>query len=419
MIVDLQYCAPSSITPYIDIDGLQWFDRATDQGKSERIYPNKIIYFWLPDSDVEIGPALNHPLGNAALDAQVIWSMKNTMRQYSDRGFVPITLLGAKGMPNEGERQKAEGFFDRLLRGGFDTLAKIVNSDALSLIRVGAGMDELKQSYLELRNDAKESIADAFGIPAAMFMSDKAYASEMDVLRIQWFTSSRFVGIYQTIEETFSDQLLKPYGRKMKFNLQALDIFQEDESKKAASLGSIVSAIDTSPETAVLGMSILGYDLDKTQQEQLDKLVKDKQTAREEVAKRVQPNPPDAVPPENTQQPQNNNPVDTSKAFVLSADEIKDLALWYDRAKQFYVKGKGQPVDWECKHLREEIAAPIRLKLASVKNEEDIAGAFVISETFTSTPVYKSETIFLGAHEETLKALVESINNAVKAVKGE
>jgi len=66
----------------------------------------------------------------------------------------------------------------------------------------------------------------------------------------------------------------------------------------------------------------------------------------------------------------------TSKLLWLSAHEIKDLALWYDRAKQWHIKGKGAAVDWECKHLREEIAAPIRLKLAEAKNELDIMNAF-------------------------------------------
>lgn len=422
MIFELQYCAPASITPQIDMKGLQWFDRATDKGKAERLYPNQIIYFWLPDSDVEIGPAKNHPLGNASLDAQVIWNMKNTVRLYGERGFVPITLLGAKGMPNEGERQKAEGFFDRLLRGGFDVLAKIVNSEALSLIRVGAGMDELKQSYMELRNDAKNSIADAFGIPAAMFMADKAYASEMDVLMRQWYTDSRFVSIYQTIEETFSKQLLKPYKKKMRFNLNALDIFQEDENSRATSLGSLVSAITTDPEVAQLSMGILGYDLDTDQESTLKKLVKDKEEDREEAKRQMQEQPNSDAPQDESveddapeEDPKDEQP--EVKAVSLTADEIKDLALWYDRAKQWHAKGKGAAVDWECKHLREELAAPIRLKLAEAKGDADIAAAFNLGGAVVPSVVARSEPT-IGASDETIKALVMTIEKAIQMEKG-
>jgi hypothetical protein len=427
LVFDLQYCAPHSITPYIDMDGLQWFDRATEQGKTSRVYLNGMVYFWLPDSDIEIGPAQNHPLGNATLDAQVIYNMKNTMRMYGERGFVPITLLGAKGMPNEGERQKAEGFFDRLLRGGFNVLAKIVNSDALTLIKVGAGMDELKQSYIELRRDAKESIADSFGIPTALFMSDNAFASEFNALRKQWYTASRFVGIYQTIEETFTDQLLKPYGYKMRYNLEALEIFQEDESARAGALGSFVSAVTTSPEAAQLGMAILGYDLDKKQEEQLNKIIKDKEDAREKVENQTQPTNAPGNETEEVEtaeeseienvEPEEENP--EPKSFNLTADEIKDLALWYDRSRQWFVKGKGTAVDWENKHLPETIAAPIRLKLAEAKSEADIALAFALGETTTPAPVYETKTVMLDAHTEAIKALTLTIERAIETTKGE
>lgn len=481
LIFDLQYCAPASIEPYIDINGLQWFDRTTDKGKTERVYPDDMVYFWLPDSDVEIGPALNHPLGNASLDAQVVYSMKNTMRLYAERGFVPITLLGSKGMPSEAERQRAEGFFNRLLRGGFDVLAKIINSDALELIRVGAGMDDLKQSYIEMRKDAKESIADSFGIPPPLFMSDNAYASEYNELRKHWYETGRFVSFYQTIEEVMTEQLYKPYGYKMRYNLQAMAIFQEDETQRSSALGALVSSISTDPEVAQLSMSILGYDLDKAQADTLNKLVADKEANREQAP---QPNgeplpgaadieqdintvpsltlngaqvssaveivlsvaegrmPRDAgigqlqtlmnlskeqaelcmgavgltfsaAQPTNTPrgkpeeyeadiEPEEQ---EEAKHLQLSAEEIKDLALWYDRARQWNAKGKGTAVDWENKHLPESLAAPIRLKLASAQNEADISAAFNIRETPAT------------ADHDAIKALAATIEKAIQAVK--
>lgn len=420
LVFDLQYVAPHTITPYIDYKGLQWFDRATDKGKTDRLYPNGILYFWLPDSDVELGPAENHPLGNAALDAQLIWNMKNTMKTYGERGFVPITLLGAKGMVGEAERKKAEGFFDRLLKGGFNVLAKIVNSETLTLIRVGAGMDELKQSYIEIKREAKEGIADSFGIPTALFMSDNAFASEFDALRKQWYTASRFVGIYQTIEETLSDQLLKQYDKRFRFNLQALEIFQEDESNRASSLGSFVSAVSTNPEVARLGMEILGYDLSKAQIAALDKIIAEKEANKEEMQESLQPDDkkPEAEEPE-TDEPELEEEADETPAKSLTADEIKDLALWYDKALAWHRKGKGQAVDWENKHLPEDIAAPIRLKLAAAQDEADIMRAFELGTTQTPAPVYRSEMVVLDAQAEAIKELALTIEKAIDATKGD
>jgi len=60
----------------------------------------------------------------------------------------------------------------------------------------------------------------------------------------------------------------------------------------------------------------------------------------------------------------------------LSIEEMKELALWYSCAKRWFLKGKGTAVDWENKHLREEIASPIRQKLAIATTELDIKNAF-------------------------------------------
>jgi hypothetical protein len=65
-----------------------------------------------------------------------------------------------------------------------------------------------------------------------------------------------------------------------------------------------------------------------------------------------------------------------SRMLLLSPDEMKDMATWYDRAKAWHLKGKGNAVDWENKHLREEIALPVHQKLADAKNELDIMNAF-------------------------------------------
>jgi len=378
-VYDVQYAVPHSITPYIDGEGLRYFDRVTDQGKSDRYLPEDIIYFWLPDSDVEIGPALNTPLSNAMTDAELIINSTNTMRIYGERGFVPLTLLGAKGMPDSAERQKAEGFFDRLLKGGFNVLAKIINSEALSIIKLGAGFEELKGAYVEIKRESTESIAKAFGIPSALFMSDNAFASEFNALTRQWYTASRFRNIYQTIEGTFNSQLLKPYKMKMTFHLEELDIFQEDESARAASLFSLVSAIDVNPKIAKLGMDILGYDMTQEEADALDAIIADDEETQDEETQ--------------------------TKPVNLSPDEIKDLALWQTKAAAWYKKGKKGYVDWENKNLREEIAVPIRAKLAAAKSELDITKAFELDSV--------TDGMLFAPQVKAIQALADAINRSV------
>jgi hypothetical protein len=401
LIFELQYVVPHSITPQIMADGLQYFDRVTDLGKADKYKPKEIIYFWLPDSDVEIGPALNTPLSNAMTDAELILNSTNTMRIYGERGFVPLTVLGAKGMPNPADREKAEGFFDRLLKGGFDVLAKIINSDALSIIRIGAGYEELKGAYVEIKRESSESIAKSFGIPTAIFMSDNAFASEFDALLRVMYTGGRIRSIYQTIEGTFNEQLLKQYQKRMVFQLQEMDIFQEDESARATSLSSFVSAVDTNPKIARLGMDILGYDMTQEESDALDEIISDEEKAKDKFDEQMDEKPESNDAPTTTTTPviySQSDSVAVSKN--LSPDEIKDLSLWYTKSKAWFAKDKGCAVDWENKHLREEIAAPIRLKLASVKAEDDITKAFNLSDIVVPA-------------RDSIRELADAINKAM------
>lgn len=411
-LYELQYLVPHSITPQIRINGLEYFDRSTDQGKTDTLKPKELIYFWLPDSDVEIGPALNTPLSNAMNDALLLLNTTNTMRTYGERGFVPITLLAAKGMPDKSEREKAEGYFDRLLRGGFKVLAKIFNADALSVERLGAGMEELKGSYTEVRQQSREAIAQAFGIPAALFMADKAFASEVDTLTRQWYTTSVFRNIYQTVEGTFSSQLLKPYGVKLQFDLNRLDIFQEDEESRAGSVGTYVNAIQADPRTAKLVMDFMGVDLSEEEEKELNALIAEKEANREKVENNLD-DPKDG---DDDQSEQVDSEQDENKSipanFNLSPEEMKDLSLWYSKAVAWHPKGKSA-ADWDNKHLREDIAQWIRVRLAGAKTLDDIKNAFMLKAS-DNQPVPPSGK-FLFAPE--VKALADSINKAVDAIQ--
>jgi phage portal protein BeeE len=259
LIFDLQYCAPYTIQPDITRDGLRGFDRVSEQGKPEKFAPDELLYFWLPDSDVEIGPALSHPLGAATAAAGLSLNMSNSLIKISERGFIPPTIMGVDGMTLPGEKDRVEKWWNSFLRGAFSQIAKIVNAQKVTITQVGAGMEQLKGTYVELKREASEDIAKAFGIPAAVFMSDKAFATEYNPLIKQWYSNSIFTTIYHTIEEGFSDQLLKQFGYKMYFRPETLDAFQTDENARGQSVSVLTNAINTNPKVA---MWVMEYVLD-------------------------------------------------------------------------------------------------------------------------------------------------------------
>lgn len=392
-VISLQYAAPHTITPYITAQGLEYFQRTTDKGESDRIPPEDLFYFWLPDSDVELGCPLTSPLSTSLIASELLASMSATMKIYGDRGFVPAYIGNVKGMPSQDEKKKAENYLTRFLRGAYGSVVKLINSESMDLIRVGAGMEELKGAYTEIQQQAIEDIGTAFGIPAALFMSDKAFASEVNSLTRTWYETSIFVTIYHTIEETFNSQILKPYDLRLQFKPESLSVFQDDENARAGAVTAYTNAIISNPQVAKFVMQFMGVDLDEQQEHEFEEIVKGEDEATE----------PDATDTDTEDMPMTDTPMtDTySEPVTLSPDETKDLALWYSKAKAWNIKGKGNAVDWENKHLREEIAAPIRMRLADAKNELDIVKAFELRRNEKARD------------DAAIRELAEAINRAV------
>mgnify|MGYP001589621487 CR=1 FL=1 len=407
-IYNLQYCAPQTIQPLITFEGLERFDRTSQQGKTAMYSPKQMLYFWLPDSDVEIGPALSHPLGAAAQAAGLTLTMANTINTISKRGFVPPTLLSVSGGITPTDRTSTEAWYNRWFRDPLSQIAKIINGEKMDIKQLGAGMEQLKGTYVELKREAAEDIYKAFGIPYGLVASDNAFASEFNALIRQWYSSSIFKTIYMTIEEVMTEQLFKPtFGYYWRFNPDALDAFQDDEATRSTATVQLTSAVDKSPKTARFVMDFLGYDFTEAQENQLDELVSDKEDAAARVQEQTQPNdqqPQDQTQPGNVTQTENPMDMMPGKSIVLTAPMLKDLKTWSDMAARFYRKGKGKAEDFECKALPADVADSIRAKLKSATNERDVIKAFEIGET-TET---KSDALILA------DAINEAIKNNVK-----
>jgi hypothetical protein len=265
----------------------------------------------------------------------------------------------------------------------------------MSIQKVGAGMDELKTVFVELKRDAKEEVGQAFGIPAALFMSDKAYASEYDALIRMWYSTSTFVTIYQTIQETFTEQVYDKFdGAYMIYKPETIDAFQEDETKKAAAFREYASArIRPSIVAQMLGIEM---------PQGIDYKMLDEDFDKPEPVPPVNPitNPEQPAPATTTQTPAPKMPEMQmqNKAFTLTVPMLKDLESWSERAIAWHKKGKSA-VDWECKALPEELAETIRARLRVATNEYEIAKAFEF-----------------GGHnsDHAILTLADAINQAVK-----
>ena len=383
-ILDIWYCAPQAVVPMITTQGLQWFARGSDWGDWGIYYPageepdgqqsfrGEMIYFWLPDPDVEIGQARTYPMGEALLSSLLLNGVDSTLNTYADRNFIPPTILTTEGYPPD--LKSMETWWNRFLRGWISQVAKIFQAGKVIATKIGAGLEALGGSvYKDLNHQAIENIGAAFGIPAAIFMSDTAFASEVDPMMRFWYTSSVFVAIYKCIEDTLNEQLFKRFGKHIKFMPELLPIFKMDITPRVVAYRDLISTRMRPSIAAKVSGLPLPDEMDyKELDEEFDKPVVDKPVAPL--------NDPSLLPGET--------PV-AAKPFgkSLTSSQIKDLDLWRQVAIRNYRKGRPAPVEWECKSLSADVADPIRARLAEAKSEAEISAAFEIGAPVQSDPM--------------------------------
>ena len=354
-------------------------------------FTGEMVYFWLPDSDIEIGPAKKYPIGTALNAAQTCADFDNAVGLLARRNFVSPTLIFAKQFGNPKDRELAENWLNRFMKGAFDTWNKIIAGDNATALKVGANIDDMKQGLTEIKRQAIEEIGAAFGIPAAIFLSDKAFASETSPMFRKWYTSGVFVLIYQCIQETINKQMLNDYGYRWSFDLNALEAFQKDQGAMAAAFRDFASVrIRPSVAFQILGGKMPdGLDVKKLDEE-FDKV--------ETIAPINPLNNPGLPAAESLNLAANpkdvastggevSNPkeiVSLNKTYTLNANEISDIALWKQAAKRWYPKGKSA-MDWEPKHLSPEMTKMIRTRLMNASNELELIEAFEIDTTETKS----------------------------------
>ena len=264
-IVDIQYLMPQTMKCNFDSNGEPASFTRTMQTGTKVYQPEQVLYFWLPDDTVETGPAAITPMINATLPAGLIAAMDDSLRQYGERGFIPPMILAASGMTNKSDVEKTERWWNAFLRGWTRTVAKIINAEKMTPTVVGAGMDELRGTYIQITRQQIENIASSFNIPLSLFLSNAANYATANADRKTWYETGVFVNIYQTVEDTLSTQLFSRFGWDMEFEPEGLDAFQEDENAKAGSLSALASAFAANPEAALIAAEVLGYDLTEKQ----------------------------------------------------------------------------------------------------------------------------------------------------------
>lgn len=213
-----------------------------------------LVYFWLPDHTVELGPAKVTP-GRAVLqNVGVIHNMDVFLSGYFERGLIKATLLKYKDNISPTEAGRLKEWWRRVMSG-------VKNSHATEIIRgdfetmtIGEGIKDLRDNVLS--RDEKEAIGTGMGVPLSKLNSTSATDSNRNADEVS-FIEDTIIPEIGWIYQILNDQIFYPMGMRIKANPDTLRVMQEDETQRATAWASYVNAGMSLPAaTAILGIDV-------------------------------------------------------------------------------------------------------------------------------------------------------------------
>jgi hypothetical protein len=206
------------------------------------------------------------------------------------------------------------------------------------------------------------------------------------------------LGLYQDVVEPrarmlegeLNRQLFSGMGLRLEFKFEQMDIYQEDESQRAASLAAIVNAINTNPDVAQFAMDILGYDLSDEQRAMLDAIIQRKNDNREQMQQLQQRAQEQAQPPAQEQQQQ--------PAQQKTYAQI-DLERWQKKCLNRLADGKSADCAFTSTAIDNWTRLQIAKHLPECKTADDVRELFAPYLQMSS-----------GVSESEIKMLADAIN---------
>lgn len=394
----LKWVNPTTMRPpvrTVDKDGnIAWEFTQNNQTQNKWTLDTMIYMreFSLRD---DIGPG-DSSGGVALNDAALLRYMSRFAARFFEAGAMPITVLQIDGMVDKDEAVRIEGFFKKAatrIRNAFNVLAL---SRAIEPKVISQPLKDLVMP--ELADQARRAVADAFDFHPSLLDEAPNMATAQEHRKSLYEDSVKPRA--ELMEEEFNRQLLSEMGLEMRFAFEEMDIFQDDEEHRAASVEVLTRAISQDPEVAEFVMNtVLGYDLDEMQQQKFDELIEKKKTK-----------PPAPALVDTTPAPVTESQTETvaQPAKAVWAD---DMIRWERKALRV-LKESGSAV---CNYISDNIPPKMReeieYSLPACKTPEQVRSLFD-NQPVTQTPVqeYKSDDVLILAN--SLNTLAEAYTKA-------
>ena len=332
----IRYIEPTSVSLDLGMasKGELLFKRHDPTTGETREYTQKeIIYLWLPDPNVEIGPPSVSPASSALAACGVLANMDEFARDYFGRGAVKAMLFAMQGVPKS-EAEKFESWWNRYISGiknAFRT--KVINAEKIEPVVVGEGIKELEN--ITLGQEKREEIAIAMDVPMSLLFSNAAnYATSVQDKK-NWYTDF-VVPESLFISSVLNDQLYRPLGYHIEFEPESLDIMQEDEAERSAAMNQFITAVNAagSWEMAQAMLMIYGVEISK----EAMKLMEAHYSKKEENAQIMQeqlqgkPDTEDETPEDEPEEEPEEQPINEA--------QTKELTIWQRKCLNALKRGE-------------------------------------------------------------------------------
>jgi hypothetical protein len=352
----LKYFSPSTIKVESNaVQGVTGFTRRIE-GRDISYDLDDLLYGWLPDPQVEIGPPTTYPLKAALMAANASYSVLQFIAVYMQGDAAKTTLLGVKSpMPPQAEKEKIENWFRRNVFNPVRSLReRIFNADAITPVVIGEGMEGLKD--MAVSADLQRQILTALGVPASLLLADAAnYATaQQDIRNLYVLTTIPDARLF---EQAINAQIFAPSGYRFSFDPQRLESFQSDESDNSAALAQLYGVMreSVSPGDALLlSMDIMGFDIAPEQRAAIESAIVKEEQGKEAASAQAQ-----------TPEPEEPAVSEEEKKALIELDK------WEAKAARL-----GGSVAWHVASIPLEVAAPLRNALRGVESEAEIEAHF-------------------------------------------
>lgn len=231
---------PKTITPMYDAEqGFTGVKRSVNGKEYKVTVDDGLFYTWIPNRTGELGAGVSD-VQAALAAAGVLRNIDIYADMYFKNGAVNPTLISVEGgstLPADVERLKA--WYKRMLSGVRKAFGIEMINGKISAQTIGYALKDLATT--ELTSSKREDVSTALGIPQTLLFSNAAnYATaQQDDLH---FYDKTVKPKAIRLQNALNKQVYEKMGYYLKFHPERMEMYQQQEEQKSASVVSLYQA---------------------------------------------------------------------------------------------------------------------------------------------------------------------------------